>query len=249
MGFGGRARNWLRQRSGSPESAQSQTTLDEVTVTAQSPAAGGAIVWVDANDATAGVYAYGSYQGVTPQYMVGLPSPDAVWSYNIGAAMNGVGNISMYRVLGQFAAITVGGAGGWAIKGGYAGIGAVAGAVGGGKATNGSPSGILFGAAIGSLTGGAAAWAGDAAGVSGLGGAAFSSLAGGTAGLASTVAMNVWTGNPLMENAVYGTAIGALGPLASGEAMAIGGAGLPADSAIGYILNTGTNAVTVGLGP
>ena len=216
---------------------------------AQGAAPGGATVWVDANDATAGVYAYGSYQGNAPQYMVGLPSPDAVWTYNLAPFAAGATQISMNRVLGQFAAITVGGGAGWALKGGYAAIGATAGAIGGGKATNWSPSGMLFGAAIGSLTGGAAAWAGDAAGLSGIGAVGFSSLTGATAGFTSTVSMNVWTGEPILQNSVYGTTIGALGPLASGEAMVIGGAGLPADSALGYILNTGTNAVTVGLGP
>jgi hypothetical protein len=52
-----------------------------------------------------------------------------------------------------------------------------------------------------------------------------------------------------LNNTVYGTAIGALAPLASGEAMVIGGAGFAPDSALGYILNSGTNAVAVGLGP
>lgn len=154
-------------------------------------------MWENPDNITAGVTAYAQFYGAAPQY---LPeSPDAVWSYNIGAAMNGVGNISMYRVLGQFAAITVGGGAGWALKGGYTAIGATAGAIGGGRATNWSPSGMLFGAAIGSLT------AGDADGLSGIGAVEFSSLVGGTAGFTSTVSMNAWTGEPILQNSVrYG---------------------------------------------
>jgi hypothetical protein len=60
---------------------------------------------------------------------------------------------------------------------------------------------------------------------------------------------NALTGQPIINNVAYATAIGTLAPRASGEAMVIGGAGYPAESALGYILNIGSNGFAVALGP
>jgi RHS repeat-associated protein len=149
----------------------------------------------------------------------------------------------------QFLAGSAGLGAGFAFSPAYAGVGAAFGAIGAGKASNGDPTSILMGAGLGSLTGGGTAAAGDAIGATGLGGAALISAFGGIGAGGTMATMNLLTGQPVTNNVGYATAIGALGPLASGEAMVIGGAGYAGDSALGYILNFGTSGFTTALGP
>jgi hypothetical protein len=149
----------------------------------------------------------------------------------------------------QFLAIGAGGGAGWGFKAGYAGIGAFFGAIGAGKTSSWDTTDTFMGAGIGSLTGGLGGYLGDIFDVTGLGGVALSSATGGVSGGTAAAAMNALTGQPWSNNVGYATAIGFLGPLASGEAMVIGGAGYAGDSALGYILNFGSNGFAAGLGP
>jgi hypothetical protein len=169
--------------------------------------------------------------------------------FNFAGFGNAIAPYSPTVATAQFLAIGAGGGAGWGFKGAYAAIGAAFGALGAAKTTNGDVTDTLMGAGIGSLTGGLGGYLGDAFDVTGLGGVALSSLSGGASGFISTASLNALTGQPTWNNVGYATAIGALGPLASGEAMVIGGAGYAGDSALGYILNFGTNGFATGLGP
>jgi RHS repeat-associated protein len=153
------------------------------------------------------------------------------------------------RAAAQFLAIGGGLGAGFALSPVYAGIGATAGALGAGKSSHGNPTSILIGAGLGSLAGGSFAAINDAASLTGLSGAAASVVSGGVAGGGTMAGLNALTGQPVLNNVGYATAISCLGPLASGESMVIGGAGYASDSALGYILNAGSNVFSVALGP
>ena len=169
--------------------------------------------------------------------------------FNFAAFGNALAPYNPATAVAQFLAITAGGGSGFALSPAYAGIGGTFGAISAGKASNGDVTSMLIGGGLGSLSGGSLASVGDAVGATGLSGAALTSILGGIGGGGTMATMNALTGQPVGNNVGYATAIGAIAPLGSGEAMIIGGAGYSSSSALGYILNAGSNVLATGLGP
>ena len=185
---------------------------------------------------------------VTGYYMDAAPAP-TFSGFDFGQLGRALIPYNPVLATGQFLAIGVGGGTGFALSPVYAGIGATAGALGAGKSSNWDPTNMLIGAGFGSLTSGSFSYVGDAIGATGLTGVTFNLFFGGIGGGGTMAATNALSGRPVMNNVGYATAIGVIGPWASGESMIIGGAGYASDSALGYILNAGSNAFSVAVGP
>lgn len=130
------------------------------------------------------------------------------YAYVEGNPVSKVDPTGKFGVVGFGVGVFAGGAAGY-ISGGWQGavIGGVTGAVIGIVAPWASYEvGTLAGAEIGGMLGSTTAFVGTNA-VAGLGGA---------------IAANAWTGEPLLHDAGWGAAIGALAPLGSGEAAFVG---------------------------
>lgn len=123
-----------------------------------------------------------------------------------------------------------------------AGIGLVSGAAAG--YASGGWQGAVAGGAVGAVVGAVAPQvAGAFGGMAGAGAAGMFAAAGSTAalGAAGTVAGNALAGKCLADGLAYGTTLGALAPLMSGEAAVVGAGG---EAAVGAGIANGFSALT-----
>ena len=154
-----------------------------------------------------------------------IAAPAYQWVFAGGPNFATLGQLLVpYNPASAFAqtlGVGIGGGLGWWAKGTTSAIGAASGAYGGYK--QGGWNGALAGAAAGAATGGIL---GSISPFTGLAGVGWTSGTGAASGAIGAGAANFATGSPLSNGMPAASAIGALAPLASGEAMIVGGAGV-----------------------